>query len=77
MNTYTQAQVDDIDLVSHSQEIITWCQENRPDLVPIMTKILNDSSHNGQCLQLIAAIAFSAGREFQHLNPQISVKQPI
>lgn len=53
-------------------ETITWCQKHKPDATPHVQKI-NDlpwSNPQTQALELLIAISFAAGRQYQHDNPE-------
>lgn len=57
------------------EAIIGWVKKNRPDLLENITRILsNDRAF--AALFLISCVAFEAGRQFQHDNPDVELDNP-
>ena len=76
MKTHTQADIDSYK-VTRNGEILQWCKDHRPDIVHHMERILAGETDNPEATAFLVAIVFAAGREFQHLNPDVSIHQPI
>lgn len=52
-------------------ELLQWARKNRPDMVHYLEEIINTRGERGDAFILLIAAAFSAGRWYQHQNPQV------
>lgn len=53
------------------QAILDWCQENRPDLKPVV-----EAERNNDGFILLMTVGFEAGRRFQFQNPGFPFTDP-
>ena len=58
------------------QAILKWLREKRPDLVPVFERLLDTGVEHNVGLYAMLAIAFEAGRQFQHENPTLELDNP-
>lgn len=55
-------------------EILKWCQEHRPDLVALITP--RNERPLDDAFQLLLAVGFEAGRQFQAANQNLELNNP-
>lgn len=49
--------------------ILQWCRVYRPDITTNIGKMIDHSNDGNDAFTLLLAVAFEAGRNFQHANP--------
>lgn len=63
-------------LNKRDRAILSWVEENRPDILAQVIGVFELSGNSGQAFNLIMSVSFEAGRQFQVDNSVIPLNSP-